>query len=118
MALVQVYWEMRWATIDAEIKDRLSNNEGIDLAFADRCFHLGRDMRDHSIIYAQVWGARLFAMPGGLPVSSDPLDEEGLTWPGIDKSVTNQVARTLGVDDYVYVNDAVQNLNRLATAMC
>jgi hypothetical protein len=107
MALVQVYWELRWATIDAEIKDRLNDNEGIDLDFADRRFQLGRDIRDHSIICAQVWGARLLAVPDGLPVSSDPLDEVGLSWPGIDKPVTNRVARTLGVSDYVYVNDAV-----------
>ena len=107
LALVQVYWEMRWATIDADIEERLNGQEGATVDFADRHFQLGRDMRDHSTIVAQVWGARLIALPGDLPISSDSLDEEGLAWPGIDKPVTNRIARSLPISDYVYVDDAV-----------
>lgn len=35
------------------------------------------------------------------------MDDKGLAWPGIDKPVTNSVARGLGTSDYIYVNDAV-----------
>jgi hypothetical protein len=54
----------------------------------------------------QVWGARLVALPKDTPISADPLDEEGLNWPGIDKPVTNELAETLGMD-YVYVDDSI-----------
>ena len=46
-------------------------------------------------------------MPGGLPVSQNPLDGEGLSWPGIGKSVTNRIAHTLSASDSVYVDDSV-----------
>ncbi len=49
----------------------------------------------------------MVALPGALPITSDPLDDEGLIWPGIQKPVTHRVARTLGIGDYVYVDDAV-----------
>jgi hypothetical protein len=107
MALVQVYWEMRWANIDADIRTRLGEEEGIVVDFADRRLQLGRYMGDHDTIYAQVWGARLIAVPGALPITSDPLDDQGLIWPGFDKPITNAVARTFGVGDYFYVDDAV-----------
>jgi hypothetical protein len=104
-ALVQVYWEIRWATLDA-IEGRLNGQERVNIDFADRRFELGRNRHDHTI-FAQVWGARLIALPGDLPISSDRLDEEGLAWPGIDKPVTNRMAETMKMSDCVYVDDAV-----------
>jgi len=107
MALVQGFWEMRWANIDADINERLGEHEGVNIDFADRRFQLGRYVGGRDIIYAQVWGARLIASPGPLPITSDPLDDEGLVWPGMQKPVTNCIARAFGVGDYVYVDDAV-----------
>jgi hypothetical protein len=106
MALVQVYWEIRWGSIDADMRARLGGLEGINIDFADRRFQIGRGLEQGSV-YAQVWGARLVASPSTLPISADPLDEEGLIWPGVDSPVTNDVARGLGVLDFVYVDDAV-----------
>jgi hypothetical protein len=110
MALVQVFWEIRWAKIDAEMERRLGDEEGINIDFSDRRLQLGRAVGDRNSGFAQVWGARIVATPGALPITEDPLDEEGLVWPGISKPVTNQVAQALGVLDYVYVDDAVLSI--------
>jgi hypothetical protein len=107
MALFQMFWEIRWAKIDADIKERLRDQEGVNVDFDDRCFQLGRYLGEPDTIYAQVWGARLIARPGALPITSDSLDNEGLVWPGIDKPVTNSAARALGILNYVYVDDTV-----------
>jgi hypothetical protein len=107
MALVQVFWEIRWAAIDADIHEKLGDLEGNSVHFADRRFTLGRHMGERDTIFAQVWGARLIALPGGLPISSDPLDEEGLVWPGIETPVTNFVADSLGINTFFYVEDSV-----------
>jgi hypothetical protein len=107
MALVQIFWEMRWGQIDPEIEKRLNGEEGVNIDFADRRLQIGRAMGDHSTFFAQVWGAQLLAMPGALPVTAETLDDDGLVWPGIDKTVTNEVAHGLGVTDYVYVDDSV-----------
>ncbi len=107
MALFQMFWEIRWANIDADIKERLRDQEGVNVDFDDRRFQLGRYVGEPDTIFAQVWGARLIALPGALPVTLDSLDNEGLVWPGIDKPVTNSAARALGILNYVYVDDAV-----------
>ena len=107
MALVQIFWEMRWAAIDADIRAKLGDQEGVNIDFPDRRFQIGRHMVEHGTIFAQVTGARVLAMPADLPISADPLDKEGLVWPGLRKPVTNAVARTLGLGEYVYVDDSV-----------
>src|SRR5215831_17621462 len=96
MALVQIYWEIRWSTIDSEIEKRLNGQEGVNIDFLDHRLQLGRAMGDRDTIFAQVWGARILATPGGLPITEDPLDDEGLVWPGIEQPVTNEVATALG----------------------
>jgi hypothetical protein len=107
MALVQVYWELRWGQTDPEIEEQLSDKEGVEINFPDRRVQLGRAMGDHGSVFAQVWGAHLLALPGELPITADPLDDEGLVWPGIEKPVTNGVARSFGATDHVYVDDSV-----------
>jgi hypothetical protein len=107
MALVQVYWEIRWGKTDPEIEQRLNGQEGVNVDFSDRRFQLGRAMGDRDLVFAQVWGARLVAVPGALPITEGTLDNEPLVWPGIDKPVTENSARAYRVNDYVYVDDAV-----------
>lgn len=55
MALVQVFWELRWAAIDAEIQDKLGREESISVEFADRHYQLNRHITEHDTICAQVW---------------------------------------------------------------
>lgn len=107
MALVQIFWEIRWGKIDPDIEKRLGNEEGVNIDYPDRRMQIGRAMGEHDAVFAQVWGARLLAMPGALPITAESLDDDGLLWPGIDEPVTNAVARGLHVTDYVYVDDAV-----------
>ena len=107
MALIEVYWEIRWGQIDAEIEQHLTGRESVDIDFLDRRLHLGRDLGNPKCIFAQVWGARMLAGPSALPITADPLDEEGLVWPGIDSPVTQDIAHGLGILAYVYVDDAV-----------
>lgn len=107
MALVQIYWEMRWSPIDKETEVALKGEEGVEVKFADRCFQLGRAVGDKKTVCAQVWGARLLAKPGTLPISEDSLDVRGLKWPGIEEVVTNDAARGLDVLAFAYVDDAV-----------
>lgn len=107
MGLVQIYWEMRWSAIDKEIEAALKDKEGVEIALADRRFQLGRAIGDKRTVFAQVWGARLLARPGALPISEDSLDVQGLKWPGIDREVTNATARGLDAFTYVYVDDSV-----------
>ncbi len=107
MALVQIFWEMRWSNIDKETEAALGRDESVEIEFADRRFQLGRAVGDKQTVCAQVWGARLLAKPGALPISMDSLDVQGLKWPGIDGVVTNDAARRLGVMANIYVDDAV-----------
>lgn len=105
MALVEVFWEQRSAKIDPDISERLGEQDGININFADRCFQLGRYPGECDAIYAQVWGARLIALPDTLPITSP--HQEALAWPGIEQPVTKRVARKFRPFEYVYVDDAV-----------
>ena len=106
MALVEVFYEIRWGRDDAAI-DALGSDEAKDFTFSDRLLQINRDSEDKDGIIAQVWGARIIAQPNGLPITNDPLDEAGLEWPGIAGAITNERAKRLHVDDFVYVKDDV-----------
>ena len=107
MALVQVFWEMRWGETDETAERALGKEEAVDIGFADRLFQLNRDLEDKSVLTAQVWGARVLGSPGDLPISEDPLENKGLVWPGFPNPVTNDIASRMHVSDYVYVDDTV-----------
>lgn len=106
MALVQVFFEQRWGDADAEAKERLGKEESVVFEYPNTHFQLGFNVGSEGTIYAQAWGGRVIALPKDTPISADPLDGEGLNWPGIARPVTNQVARTLSME-FVYVHDAV-----------
>ncbi|WOH47554.1 hypothetical protein [Bradyrhizobium sp. sBnM-33] len=107
MALVQVYWEMRWGRTDRAIETRLGGTEGVDIHLMDRRYALRRSWDDKAVIAAQVWGARVIAEPGALPISENALEKDGLIWPGYKEPVTDAMAMQMGVIDMVYVSDTV-----------
>ncbi len=107
MALVQVFWELRWGSADADIERRLGLAEGVNIDFSDRRFQLSRRLDDRNIVAAQVWGGRVVRLPGGLPISENSLEKEGLIWPGFSKPVTDAIAQRLRPADQVYVDDGV-----------
>jgi hypothetical protein len=107
MALVQVYWEMRWGRTDGAIETRLGGAEGVDVELPDRRYALRRSWDDKGTIAAQVWGARVVAVPGKLPISENALEKEGLIWPGREEPVTDAVAMRMSPIDMVYVRDTV-----------
>jgi hypothetical protein len=107
MALVQVYWEMRWGRTDGAIETRLQGTESVNIDLPDRRYALRRAWDDKGIIAAQVWGARVIAEPGALPISENALENEGLIWPGHKEPVTDAVAMRMSVIDMAYVNDTV-----------
>lgn len=107
MHLIQVYYEYRSAFQDdaaeqllgAKDKDRVCED------LRDRSVDVSR-YRDGEYV-TQVWGARLIAGPGDMPVTSDTLEREGLVWPGLSGPVTRDVARKARMHDWVYVRDTV-----------
>ena len=107
MALVQVFWEERWGSMDPETQKRLGDAEAIDFRFPDRLFQLNRYIEDKTVAIAQVWGGRVVATAGKLPVSADSLDTDGLVWPGFSQPVTHKMAMQMRPSHCVYVNDAV-----------
>ncbi|WP_193188972.1 hypothetical protein [Nisaea sediminum] len=107
MVLVHIYWEQRWAKIDDDIEAKLGNESAVDLTCDGLTVHIGRAVNDKSKIFAQVWGHRIVGRPSSLPITEDPLDSEGLDWPGIEYPVTNAAAQSSGLLASVYVDDAV-----------
>jgi hypothetical protein len=107
MALVQVFWEIRWGNADDAIDKRLGGEEAIDIELPDRKFQLSRYLRNREIVSAQVWGGRVVALPGDLPITDDSLEKESLIWPGFEKPITNDVAAGMNASEQVYVNDGV-----------
>ncbi|WP_315767587.1 MULTISPECIES: hypothetical protein [unclassified Bradyrhizobium] len=107
MALVQTYWEMRWGRTDGAIETRLAGTEGVNIDLLDRRYALRRSWEDKGAISAQVWGARVIAEPGSLPISENALERDGLIWPGYAEPVTDAMAMGMSVSDVVYVSDAV-----------
>lgn len=105
MHLVQVYYETRSAIRDDAIDDALAGERRRVERLADREIDAWKN-RDGTY-GAQVWGARIVAGPGGLPVTVDDLDQVGLDWPGRAGAVTREDARKLRVHDWVYVSDRV-----------
>lgn len=104
--LVQTYYEMRSGPGDPAIAAKLGDERHFEVVLDDRTFDLQFDPREGYT--AQVWGARILARPGPLPISSDVLDTVGLNWPGIAGSLTRQGARSLLYgNDIVYVRDDV-----------
>jgi hypothetical protein len=108
MALFEVFFAVRRGDEDDDTIQALDGKSTVEYSFPDRNIILNR-IFDKGVprITAQVWGARLLATPGGMPITEDPLDAVGLNWPGIDEPVTHAIASRLRMNDYVYVNDAV-----------
>ena len=106
-ALVQSFQERRFSATDSEIEERLGSKQCVDLDTLNRRLRLFRISDRERIILTEVSSARVLALPGPLPISNDPLEAEGLLWPGFDGPVVH--ARALGMkpSDYVYVDDRV-----------
>ena len=62
---------------------------------------------DPRVVIIEVSGGRVLAVPGPLPISNDPLEAEGLIWPGFDGSVSHARAMAMRPSDCVYVDDSV-----------
>ncbi len=105
MELIQVYYESRRGPQDAAIDALLDEREQLTVKLATREVDIRR--RHEGGFFAQVWGARHIAGPGALPVTENPLETQGLVWPGIDIPVTTAVAQRQRPWDNVYVRDAV-----------
>jgi hypothetical protein len=105
-ALVQSFWERRFSSTDSEIEQRLGTGECVDLDTPNRQLRLFR--LDPGTVITEVSGGRVLALPGPLPISNDPLEAEGLIWPGFDGPVVH-AARAMGMmpSDSVYVDDRV-----------
>jgi len=58
-------------------------------------------------VAVQVWGARVVALPGALPISDNDLEKNGLLWPGFKEPLKDADAMRMSAADVVYVNDAV-----------
>jgi hypothetical protein len=106
-ALVQSFYERRFSSTDSEIEERLGSEQFVDLDTPNRQLRLLRIPGRERIILLSASGARLLALPGPLPISNDPLEAEGLIWPGLDGPVVH--ARALGMTPIhcVYVDDRV-----------
>jgi hypothetical protein len=104
MALVQAFYEIRWGT-DEVAEAKLGPQDFIELRFPDRRLEVKR-VRERGVL-AQVWGARILAVPGDLPITSDPLETVGVEWPGYEGPVTFARARDFGPGNWVYVEDSV-----------
>ncbi len=108
VALFEVFYEIRRGAPDADSLEALGGREIVEHRFSDRVFQLNyRVENDQRELTAQVWGARMIAGPADLPITADPLDRDGLLWPGFDNPVTTELAYQLTVNDYVYVDDTV-----------
>jgi hypothetical protein len=105
-ALVQSFQERRYSPTDSEIEERLGSEQCVDLDTLNRRLRLAR-ISGERIIFTEVSGARVLALPGPLPISNDLLEAEGLFWPGFDGPVVHARALGLMPFDYVYVDDGV-----------
>lgn len=105
MHLVQVYYENRRAGRDDAIERALGGEERRVENLRDREIDIYR-IREGGY-GAQVWGARVIAGPGSMPITVDDLDVIGLKWPGIGEPVTRRMAGKRLPRDWVYVKDTV-----------
>ncbi len=105
MALVHVYYENRRGERDEAIDTLLGEQDHICEKLSTREVDVKR--RREGGFVAQIWGARVVAMPGDLPITTDPLEENGLVWPGIDGAITKRAADRFRPWDHVYVRDSV-----------
>lgn len=103
MVLVQGFYLQRSGRMDAESEALLGQEAQLEIKLRTRLIDL---RRDGNTLDVQVWGGRIVAGPGPLPISIDALHTEGLAWPGITGPVTREAARKLGLQR-VFVRDAV-----------
>jgi hypothetical protein len=104
-ALVQSFREKRFSSTDSEIEERLGSEECVDLDTPNRLLRLFR--LDPQVVITEASGGRVLALPGPLPISNDPLEAEGLIWPGFDGPVVHARAMGMMPSDHVYVDDRV-----------
>jgi len=104
-ALVQSFWEKRFSSTDSEIEDRLGSEECVDLDTPNRRLRLFR--LDPRVVITEVSAGRVLAVPGPLPISNDPLESEGLIWPGFDGPIAHARAMAMKPSDCFYVDDSV-----------
>jgi hypothetical protein len=105
MALVEVYFENRRSVRDDAIDAALGDKDRIVNKFANREVDFWR--RDEGGYGAQIWGARVIARPKDLPISMDPLESQGLVWPGMEGAITLSDASSYRPWDTVFVRDTV-----------
>jgi hypothetical protein len=108
VALFEVYYACASGPADDDSLEKLAGEESLDFELPDRTINLQLSpfRRDGSLT-AQVWGARLIAMPHDLPITADPLEKSGLLWPGYESPISHADAMRLRVGDYAYVDDSV-----------
>lgn len=107
MALVQVSTERRFSPTDDQIENCLGEKEMIDVDSSGRRLRLCRVHSADRAILAEASWSRVVALPAGLPISDDPLEAEGLAWPGFEGAVTHARAMGMKPTDFVYVDDRV-----------
>jgi len=105
MHLVQVRYENRRSERDDAADAFLGERERVVAKLTDREVDVAR--RREGGFSIQIWAARLIAGPGTMPVTVDPLDHEGLRWPGVEEAVTHAVANRKRPWDRVFVRDDV-----------
>ncbi len=105
MALVQVFYECRHGPSDKTAELALGTSHQLNEHLLTREIDVQR-RRDGSFC-AQVWGARHVAGPGDFPISVNPLETQGLVWPGNPTPVTSRIADRFRPRDYIYVRDTV-----------
>ncbi len=104
--LIQVYYVTRRGAHDEAIEVALGKENRVNIRLRDREVDIMR--QEDGTHFVQIWGARVVAGPGSLPISSDPLDEVGLLWPGLQDTITNRVARQFRpYEGLIYVKDNV-----------
>jgi len=105
LSLVQVYYVEAWQDPPSDMENFYQLHGGDRVYLPGRMLRIYRQEGPTSFL-AQVWGSRELITPSISPITEGRWDYGELTWPGIDKPVTEDLASSPGLP-HAYVTDAV-----------
>ena len=105
-AVVAVFYEERFSSIDDELEEHLNGQEAISIIAPGRSIDIKRvNFSVEEAVLCQIWGCRLVITPEGKPISEEHSLE--LEWPDYSGIMTRERAIAKEVSNFVYANDQV-----------
>lgn len=104
--IIQLFYEKLNCHYDDEIQSLLEKEKYLEIKTNDRLFRFQKGYNDNQFV-AEISGFKILFKPGEAPITSGRWEYGELSWPGIEKPVTEDFALGTNPMTRVFVSDSV-----------